>query len=76
MFEDRSFRSTNYLKIDGLRDARAGCWANLAAFAAGEQGKYYEMANALLENGKSLNEDKFKELKAEGKFEEAFNPFT
>ncbi len=33
-----------------------------AAFAAGEQGKYWEMADALLENGKSLSEEKFKEL--------------
>jgi protein-disulfide isomerase len=32
-----------------------------AAFAAGEQGKYWEMADALLENGKALSEEKFKE---------------
>lgn len=33
-----------------------------AAFAAGEQGKYWEMADVLLENGKSLNEETFKKL--------------
>lgn len=33
-----------------------------AAFAAGEQGKYWEMVNALLANGKNLTEDKFEEL--------------
>lgn len=33
-----------------------------AAFAAGEQGKYFEMADALLENGKNLSEDTFKKL--------------
>jgi len=33
-----------------------------AAFAAGEQGKYWEMVDALLENGQSLSEEKFKEL--------------
>jgi protein-disulfide isomerase len=33
-----------------------------AAFAAGEQGKYWEMLEALLDNGASLNEEKFKEL--------------
>lgn len=33
-----------------------------AALAAGEQGKYGEMATALLENGNALSEDKFKEL--------------
>lgn len=36
-----------------------------AAFAAGEQGKYWEMADALLENGKSLNEETFKRLAGE-----------
>ena len=33
-----------------------------AALAAGEQGKYGEMATALLENGNALSEDKYKEL--------------
>jgi len=33
-----------------------------AAMAAGEQGKYYEMADLLLDNSRSLNEDKYKEL--------------
>jgi len=33
-----------------------------AAFAAGLQGKYEEMANALLDNGKSLSDEKFKEI--------------
>jgi len=33
-----------------------------AAFAAGEQGKYWEMADALLENGRSLSEEKYEEL--------------
>ncbi|MBU0469514.1 MAG: DsbA family protein [Candidatus Omnitrophica bacterium] len=33
-----------------------------AAFAAGEQGKYAEMVDLLLENGRSLGEDKYKEL--------------
>jgi len=33
-----------------------------AAFAAGEQGKYWEMVDALLENGSSLSEAKFSEL--------------
>jgi len=33
-----------------------------AAFAAGEQGKYYEMIKLLLENNRGLTEDKFKEL--------------
>ena len=33
-----------------------------AAFAAGEQGKYSEMADALLLNGKSLSEEKYEEL--------------
>ncbi|MBN1870109.1 MAG: thioredoxin domain-containing protein [Candidatus Omnitrophica bacterium] len=33
-----------------------------AAFAAGEQGKYWEMADALLENNTSLSEEKFQEL--------------
>ena len=33
-----------------------------AALAAGEQGKYYEMADLLLENGNQLSEEKFKEL--------------
>ncbi|HQP09915.1 MAG TPA: thioredoxin domain-containing protein [Candidatus Omnitrophota bacterium] len=33
-----------------------------AAFAAGEQGKYWEMADALLENNRELTEEKFKEI--------------
>jgi len=33
-----------------------------AAFAAGEQGKYWEMADAIVENGKSLNAAKYEEL--------------
>ena len=33
-----------------------------AALAAGEQGKYFEMADKLLENQQALNEDKFKEI--------------
>ena len=33
-----------------------------AAFAAGEQGKYWEMVDALLENGRELGEAKYKEL--------------
>ena len=33
-----------------------------AALAAGEQGKYYEMADALLQGSDSLTEDKFQEL--------------
>lgn len=33
-----------------------------AALAAGEQGKYREMVDLILENGKSLNEEKYKEL--------------
>ncbi len=33
-----------------------------AAFAAGEQGKYAEMANALLANGKNLSEAKYEEI--------------
>ena len=33
-----------------------------ASFAAGEQGKYSEMADLLLENKKSLGEEKYKEL--------------
>lgn len=33
-----------------------------AAFAAGEQGKYWEMADSLLRNNGSLGEKKFKEL--------------
>lgn len=33
-----------------------------AALAAGEQGKYYEMSDVLLENSKSLSEDKFQEF--------------
>jgi protein-disulfide isomerase len=36
--------------------------ASKAAFAAGEQGKYWEMADALMANGNSLSEDKFEEL--------------
>lgn len=32
------------------------------AFAAGEQGKYWEMVDALLENGSNLSEDKYNEL--------------
>jgi len=36
--------------------------ASKAAFAAGEQGKYWEMADVLLENGKVLSEEKFEEL--------------
>jgi protein-disulfide isomerase len=39
--------------------------ASKAAFAAGEQGKYWEMAELLLKNGANLNEDKFKELAQE-----------
>ncbi len=33
-----------------------------AAFAAGLQGKYHEMADELLKNGNSLSDEKFKEL--------------
>jgi protein-disulfide isomerase len=33
-----------------------------AAFAAGEQGKYYEMVDLLLENGNNLSEEKYSEL--------------
>lgn len=33
-----------------------------AAFAAGEQGKYWEMADTLLENGKALSEGKYEEF--------------
>ena len=33
-----------------------------AAFAAGEQGKYWEMVDALLESGRELSEEKHKEL--------------
>jgi len=33
-----------------------------AAFAAGEQGKYYEMVDILLENGSNLSEAKYSEL--------------
>ena len=33
-----------------------------AAFAAGEQGKYFEMVDALLENNTRLNDETFKEL--------------
>ena len=33
-----------------------------AALAAGEQGKYFEMADLLLENNQNLSDDKFKEL--------------
>ncbi|VAX37847.1 hypothetical protein MNBD_UNCLBAC01-1671 [hydrothermal vent metagenome] len=33
-----------------------------AAFAAGEQGKYWEMAEALLKNGSVLNDEKFEEI--------------
>ena len=33
-----------------------------AAFAAGEQGKYYEMINLLLDNSRALSEEKFREL--------------
>ena len=33
-----------------------------AALAAGEQGKYYEMVDALLQSGAGLTEDKFQEL--------------
>lgn len=33
-----------------------------AALAAGEQGKYFEMADLLLQSGANLNEDKFQEL--------------
>jgi len=33
-----------------------------AAFAAGEQGKYWEMTDLLIQNGAALGEDKFKEL--------------
>lgn len=35
-----------------------------AAYAAGEQGRYIEMVEALLENGKSLSEEKYKEIAA------------
>ena len=46
-----------------------------AAFAAGEQGKYYEMVDLLLKNQKSLSDEKYKELAKElglkmSKFEE------
>jgi protein-disulfide isomerase len=33
-----------------------------AAFAAGEQGKYWDMVDALLENGQALSETKYSEL--------------
>ncbi|MCA9401045.1 MAG: thioredoxin domain-containing protein [Candidatus Omnitrophica bacterium] len=36
--------------------------ASKAAFAAGEQGKYWEMADAILENSKNLSDEKFEEL--------------
>lgn len=36
-----------------------------AAFAAGEQGKYEEMTELLLENGKDLSDEKYKELAAQ-----------
>ena len=36
--------------------------ASKAAFAAGEQGKYWEMLETLLQNGSVLSEDKFKEV--------------
>ncbi len=36
--------------------------ASKAAFAANEQGKYWEMVDALYENNKQLNEEKFKEI--------------
>ena len=36
-----------------------------AAFAAGEQGKYWEMVDRLLERGKELNEDTFKQTAQE-----------
>lgn len=36
-----------------------------AALAAGEQGKYYEMAELLLKNNQDLTEEKFKELAKE-----------
>ncbi len=36
--------------------------ASKAAFAAGEQGKYFEMVDLLLANGRTLSDDKFKEL--------------
>jgi protein-disulfide isomerase len=36
--------------------------AGKAAFAAGEQGKYWEMVEKLLENGKSLNDEAFKKF--------------
>ncbi|MDP8212835.1 MAG: thioredoxin domain-containing protein [Candidatus Zapsychrus exili] len=39
--------------------------ASKAAFAAGEQGKYWEMVELLLENGKNLNQEKFEELAKE-----------
>lgn len=46
-----------------------------AAMAAGEQGKYWEMADALLENGRNLSQAKYDELAASmgldiGKFKE------
>ncbi|MCK5580068.1 MAG: thioredoxin domain-containing protein [Candidatus Omnitrophica bacterium] len=36
-----------------------------AAFAAGEQGKYWEMVDALLENSRALSDEKFEELAKE-----------
>jgi len=36
-----------------------------AALAAGEQGKYFEMSSKLLENGKSLSDEKFEEIAKE-----------
>jgi len=33
-----------------------------AAFAAGEQGKYYEMADLILQNNRDLNDEKYEEL--------------
>jgi len=39
--------------------------ASRAAFAAGEQGKYFEMADLLLDNGRNLNEQTFERLATE-----------
>jgi len=40
-----------------------------AAFAAGEQGKYWEMADLLLKNGRSLSDEKYIELAEELKLD-------
>lgn len=44
--------------------------ASRAALAAGEQGKFFEMANAILADNKNLSDDRFKELAKELKLDE------